>query len=356
MSADWETSEPGGAFARAEGRRLLRRARPRLRALVLVGVALAAAFTARRLTAKPPRVGQLVLRIVESDKELTAAARPPREYKDFVWGVFLSGPHLKSVIQRFDLYPDKLKKDPQLAVEAMRDDLDVDVWGNYFDAEYTDPDEARTARVSISWKYKDPDVVVAVIRALGATIIEEQTDERREAFLRGGQDVADAVDRAYDRLSEARAKIARRRVEYARATGIRAAELIVELRDLARLEKELGRRVAEMGKEGSRFEITAALERQRSGILFDLIEPGVLLPRPVGGPLSLVATALGIFGCTLFLGGLLAGAFEVRVRQPDDVRRLGMQVLGAVPRFRGDDAATLAKRLRAADRLRLEGP
>ena len=53
-----------------------------------------------------------------------------------------------------------------------------------------------------------------------------------------------------------------------------------------------------------------------------------------------------------WIGMLLLGAFETRIRQPEDVRRLGIPVLAAVVPFPGDTSGTLTERLRAEDRLR----
>jgi hypothetical protein len=351
---DWEASERGFEFALEEARRLLRRARPRLRWLLLFALVAAIGYPVRRITAKRVYDAQLVLRIVEADKELTKEVRPPQEYFAFIWGVFLSGPNLKKVIKRHKIYPDKWAKDPQVAVEAMRNDLDVIVWRNYFVEGYNDDDEARSARVSITWHYKDPEVALAVVRDLGEVIIDSQTEARRAVFELAQQDVVEAADHELERLAGLRRAIGLKELEQMRAPTARQAALLVQLHELRFEANALEKRVAALGNTRTRLELTAAWERQRSGIRFEMIEPGVVVPQKLAGPIATALTTVVIFALTLLLGGLLAGAFESRVRQPADVQRLGVHVLGVVPTFRGDSYGALTERLRAEDRLRLE--
>jgi hypothetical protein len=108
-----------------------------------------------------------------------------------------------------------------------------------------------------------------------------------------------------------------------------------------------------VNKEATRVEFQAAWEKASAGIRFELLEPGVVLPRKGVGLLSTLISALIIMLGAFALGGLLAGAFELRVREPADVARLGLPLLGTVPAFAGDRVGSLAARLRTEDRLRL---
>jgi len=351
---DWEARERGFSFAIDEARRLLRRARPRLRWLIVAAVLAAASYPARRLTAKHIYDAQLVLRIVEADKELTQEVRPPQEYFAFIWGVFLSGPNLKKVIARHQIYADKWAKDPQVAVEAMRNDLDVVVWRNYFVESYSDDDEARSARVSITWHFRDPEIALAVVQDLADVIMESQTESRRQVFAAAQKDVDEAAEGELDRLVAMRRAIELRKLEAARAPKERQAALLVQLSELQFEARAIEKRVETLGNTRTRLELTAAWERQRSGIRFEMVEPGVVVPQKLAGPIATALTTVVVFGLAILLGGLLVGAFESRVRQPADVARLGARVLGAVPAFPGDAYGALAERLRTEDRLRLE--
>lgn len=348
---DWEATEPGGRFARGEIVRLLRRAKPRRLLILLCAIVACGGFVTKRLLSPAPRIARISFRLIEADLDLTAALRPRKGYLDYLWGVHLSSPHLLEVIKTFNLYPDKYARDPRLAVEALRDDLDVKVWRNYFIEEhYDNDDEARSVRFSVEWKSKDPRVL-EVVQALGQTIIAAQTEERRQVFRQGQQEIVDATDEAAERLAILRRAIAERKLALARGEAKVRPRLLVELGDLVAEEKLQTKRLGEMDSTKSRFEITAALEHQRSGLRFELVDPGFVLPGR-DGPVSMAFTAAFIFFGAALLSGLLLGAFATKIRQADDIRRLGIPVLAAVAPFPGDSAGTLTERLRAEDRLR----
>ena len=352
--ATWEDDEPDLAFAKREIRRLVRRSRPRRAWIVILALLSCVAFVAKRQLKPTKRKAVMSLRIVESDFDLTTAVRPQRDYVDYIWGVFLSGPHLEKIIKEYELYPDKYERGPQVAIEAMRDDLEIEVWRNYFlEQHYDDDDEARSVRFSISWSDKDPRRALAVVQALSKVIIEAQTEERREVFQVGQQDFADAAAAAAQRLDAVQRAQSIRRAQLQKAQGDKFARLTVELRDLAAEEKQQGKRLEEMTDTKSRFELEAAWEQQRSGLRFELIDPGFVEPKG-GGPRQLVASVILVFVSVCFLSSMMFGAFEAKIRQPADVRRLGVFLLGAVPPFAGDEPGSLVERLAAADALRLE--
>ena len=350
----WEQHEPDLAFAKRELRRLVRRSRPRIGWIVLIALLSCAGFVAKRELRAPKRRAAMSMRIVEADFDLTTAVRPQRDYVDYIWGVFLSGPRLQKVIEEYELYPEKYKLDPQLAVEAMRDDLEVEVWRNYFlEQHYDDDVEARSVRFSISWQDHDPVLVLSVVQALGQVVIAAQTEERREIFQLGQADLAEAASAAAQRLDVVQHEQSIRRRQLDTAGGDKLAHLSVELRDLAAEEKEQGKRLDEMTDSKSRFELEAAWEQQRSGLRFEIVDPGYVEAKG-GGPRQLVASVILVFVAVAFLSAMMFGAFEVKIRLPADVQRLGIPLLGAVPSFTGDKPGSLVERLATADALRLE--
>jgi hypothetical protein len=301
---------------------------------------------------------EMAVRIVEANQDLTSRMRPPQHYLNLIWSVFLSGTNLKKIILRHKIYQDKWDRDPQLAVEAMRDDMDVRVWRNYFVEDYYshDDDEARSARVAITWHYKDPDIALEVVRDLGNTIMESQSEERRAVFEAAQLDIEEAADAQYERLVALRRTIERKKQALDRASGVKQAQLLVQVTQLSLEEKQLAKDVASLSTQRTAFELSVASEKNSSGLRFEMIEPGVVTAEAAGGPITIGVTTAAVFFLALFLGGVLVGAFEYKVRQAADVRRLGIRVLGAVPPFQGDGVGALAERLRAEDRLRLERP
>jgi hypothetical protein len=352
---DWEDNEHGLAFAREEAGRLFRRGRARVVWLLLGGLLLASAYSYRKATAKRFYDSQIVFRIVEADKELTHEVRPPSQYADYIWRVFLSSSNLKKVIEDDKLYPDKWDRDPQLAVEAMRNDLDVLVWGNYFiDTYYSNDDEARSVRVSIMWKHRDSEVALKVVKKLAQIIMDAQAESRRIVYDDAKIDVKEAADLEFERLVALRSALARATLARERAPAAARAALLVQMNVLQLQIKATEQRVDEVSNARARLDVSARVERNQSGLRFELIEPGVVVPEHHAGPIALSGTFVLITVLTVLLGGVVIGAFETRIRHPADVQRLGLPILGTLPPFPGDGLGALTERLRAEDRLRLE--
>jgi hypothetical protein len=350
----WEEQEPGLAEGRRELPRLIRRSRSRRTLIVALACLVTCGMVGYKVLRPPKREAKLALRIVESDFDLTKSVRPARNYTDYIWGVFLSGPKLQKIIAAHKLYPDKYEKDPQLAVEAMRDELDVEVWRNYFlEEHYDDDDEARSVRFSISWKSRDPQLALDVVRDLAQTVVLAQTEERREVFSLGQEDVRVAAEEAYERLDAVHRAEAQRRSGLAGAGEAKKARLLVELDDLEDEEKNQVLRLEGLTDTKSRVEITAAWEHERSGLVFEMVDPGYVEPLK-SGPRQLALAAVMVFFSTAFFASVVFGAFDNKIRQPGDVRHLGVPVLGAVPPFAGDHTGSLADGLRTEDRLRWE--
>lgn len=353
---DWMERERGLAFATEEAGRYLRRARGRLVWLLILGMLVSGAYVVRRALAKTIHVGTVVFRIAESNRELTDTVKPSSHYSTLIKDNYLSGPRLRAIIEKFKLYPANYAKDPQLAIEEMRRDLEVIVWGDYFDETYyAYDDEARTARVSIAWTSKDPELTMQVTRAIGASIVAAQAEDRRQAFRLAQQDVAVSVEEARLRLDKVQREMAQQKflIEHGPKAGVTKAKIA-----WAALKPEmvhLEQRLTDLSNARTRFEITAARERQQSGIQFEILEPGVVQAELQAGPIAVGITAVALVGLVVLLGSLLAGAFEVRVRSVGDAQRIGLPVLGSVPPFRGDAVGALAERLRTADRLGLRG-
>jgi hypothetical protein len=81
-----------------------------------------------------------------------------------------------------------------------------------------------------------------------------------------------------------------------------------------------------------------------------LADPGHA-DRGLDRPTRLLAVGLVSFFVGLPLVGLGVGAFDRRIYDADDVRRLGMMTIGTVRGFEGDNAGALVARLTSRDRM-----
>ena len=249
---DWVGEEAVAPGVRAELRRLGRRARRRpWRTLgyALVCSALAVAATLHR---QPTFVSRVAFHVSGGGAD---PARAGRVLRDWIAGSIFSDGQLRALIDEHDLYATLLARDPRLAVDTMRDDLDV-----------------KLAR-------------------------DGWSSQRLTVTLRG-----DDAQKVYDTVAH------------------------------------LGRIVAEA-------RVHAHPPRRALGLRLELVDAG----RP-DSPLASRGTLAAIVGVLAFLLALPlcavgVAAFDPRVYDVDDVRRLGMRTIGAIRRFDGDNAGALVARL-----------
>src|SRR5207244_1584201 len=94
---------------------------------------------------------RIVLRVLEGDVDIATAPRPKGKLREYVADVAFSSARLGELIRKRDLYPRERARDPSFAmpIEAMRDDIEVEVWRNYFLEQRSVDDPARSARIAI---------------------------------------------------------------------------------------------------------------------------------------------------------------------------------------------------------------
>jgi hypothetical protein len=88
--------------------------------------------------------------------------------------------------------------------------------------------------------------------------------------------------------------------------------------------------------------VAAVRDRSLSFEIAQIVRPR---PRRIGRPVELGLVGGVGFLLLLPLGALVVGAFDARVYDPEDVRRLGLVSLGAVGGFPGDRRGSLRERL-----------
>src|SRR5688572_3541909 len=135
MGQSWIESEPGWSEASDVVALAWKRVRARWLSalcLALIATALAIVWQARRPRTFP---ASLVVRVTESQLDTPRASRPTMvQLTSLINEVFLTRSFVLSVIEKHGLYPEK-RKNPDLALEAMHDDLELHVVQNYFEPE-----------------------------------------------------------------------------------------------------------------------------------------------------------------------------------------------------------------------------
>jgi hypothetical protein len=341
----WEDDEPGLREIFGELGRLKRRALAR--PLVPLLLALAVALAAVGMRARKARIfeSQVVLRVTESDLDALTAPRPAKELRAYVLDVAFSKEALLELIHRFDLYPRQMRRDPSYAVEAMRDDLEVEVWRNYFLEARDVDDPGRTARIAVSYRAKDPHLACDVARALGELIVAHEEKSRTAIALRTAELASADVEAAQAELVRRQGEIVSKELAARFAPPAQATLLEIEAANLQKSIATDTTRLTDLVKRKGALSLRAAMESRHLGLRFELIDPGHPQDRGLSRPKELGAIGLVVFLFCLPLGALAAGAFDGRVYDLDDVRRLGLEPLGHVEPFPGDNVGALDARL-----------
>ena len=308
----WLTSELGVLGALRQSVELCRRgfARGGLTVLLtsLVTILVLGALLLRARSYAP----RFALRVVEAEQQTGEIAPLKRQLREYVrQAVFTSTPLLE-LMRRHGLYPRLAQKNVRAALESFKEDIEVEVYQNYFVEERAAGSAPRSARLTVSFRDKDPGRALAVTRDLGKLIVERQRAFRREQTRALASSAERARDTLVDALRQRSAEVVRKEVALDRSAAPDPrlqVELVGLLGSIPALEQQVDaadRRAASLGME-------ATLERHGVGMSFDVVDEGSLPAR--GGRVS----ALLVTGFATFLFGLpliatAVGAFATSTR------------------------------------------
>jgi hypothetical protein len=335
-------------------RRSSRRARARLPLTLACAVLVTAAavwFVAHR---QPPAESRILIRVTESqilrqEKPLTSG-----DLAAYLYDSAFTNQNLAAIIEKHDLYPLARARGESVAVETMKAYTDVEVYRNYFLVARAYNDPVRSARIAIKYQHPDPETSLLVARDLAELVIA--TERRRRSGESGS--LADLAGAALDRTSEA---LERRRLDLAdRQRALAAAqnrhddEAVAALKvEIARLGKEINsssEAVRKARESKRRADLSYAMDQGGVGLLFQIVDERPPPPPPDQREVAIRLAMLSLV-CFLFVLPLCAiaiAAFDQRLRDREDVQRLGLPVVGHVPAFDGDDVGSMRARREAA--------
>lgn len=346
--ADWiEDERTSHSFVR-ELQRLKRRAKARPIGFVLLAALLAGAVVYKRSRRPASYKARVVMVVTEGELSTDRTPLPRKELRDYVTALSFTRARLLSVVEELDLYPARAVRGDDYAAAAMRSNLKVDVYRNYFANDRGFETARRSARIGIIFRDSDPERAIRVARRV-AELIAETESRRRE------QSSSDAVDQSRAVSSRARLAMEERRAlltealvgrDRARKAGeaLREAELSLEIERLQQ-QLESDRDLVRLTEADVRdIELRAALDTSRLGLSFEVADEHA--PEPLDPNAWLVLATLGVvsFVFLLPLCAIGVGAFDSRVHDLEDVERLGLDVVGHVPGFRGDRVGSLDRR------------
>jgi hypothetical protein len=344
----WIEREPGWADAGRAFLRLARRARRRWAVALFLLLSVTGFMVVRRARKIVWYDSQLVLRVTEGDLDVATAPRSKQRLREYVRDSAFSAPRLLGIIQRRHLYRPRAEQAPMMAVELMRSDITVEVYRNYFLEERMPGDPPRSARISITYRARDPEVAVEVVRDLGQLVARTEIEARQAA----AQAALAEVDGGLAEVDAERARLSQE-----------ASQLEIQLRDTPAAARKSGTAVRLMTLRSaiaaeedqatvlmarrSALDLRVDFEQQERGLRFDIADDARELR---GTPLSRVLELSSVAAAGLLLGLPLVliavGAFDGRVYDTDDVRHLGLTPLGHIPAFAGARTGTLGMRTR----------
>jgi hypothetical protein len=350
---DWVEAERSRQTLKTELQRLKRRAQKRPVALLLVTLALVAGFMWRRAHKTPLRRAVVMLRVTESDVVQEQSPLAKQNLGNYLESVSLGSKQLLEIVEANDLYPLRRIRGERYALGRMRSAMKVKVHGNYF-AEIRGFDAGRrTARISIYFYDKDPNVAFTVAQDLADTLVENERERRDKANLQlvtiADAMVAKAEARVagiHGQVSELSLKLEELRKDASKSSDAMAAE--VELSRLDQLQKSSALALEEAQKQKRQVEIALAAEQANLGLDFRVVDVRPPAPLPERSFLEQTLWAIGAFLCLLPLCAIGIAAYDNRLHDIQDLVRIDMPVVGHVPGFPSDRKGSLGERSRRA--------
>ena len=146
----WIEEEPGWAELREHLGCVRRRARKHWVKTLLFTLMLTALVAAYRARKQRLYEASVVIRVVEGEFDPTTAPPTSSQLTEYLNDVALARHVLLGVMEEHQLYRSERGIDPNLALEVMREDIDLTVVRNYFSQQRFSEDPARSAQIVIS--------------------------------------------------------------------------------------------------------------------------------------------------------------------------------------------------------------
>jgi hypothetical protein len=334
----------------AELQRMRRRTLARPLLVLGLAAALTAAITYKIVTRKPTIEADLVLLLTEGQLSSRHGNVPVDDLKEYVATVLLPNDKLAQLADKRHL--NGLGRMDETIAE-LRESLAIRIWKNTF--VYYDPDvevAEHSARIGLTVESKDADAAYQRVNDFAQIIITTANELRRQGAAQLADEINDlreSLQRTVERLTRERSakQLALTEARRLRQVGVSEA-LQLELVQIETEVKAAERRLVDIAHSNDTIADRIAAAGLDMGV--SIVENN----RPMQSEQHnfLVVLIIAIVGFGALLGSaLVVGAFDGHIYDTDDVARLGLDVLGHVPGFSGDDVGSL--RSRGASRARV---
>jgi hypothetical protein len=237
--------------------------------------------------------------------------------KAYVKTFAFSNPHLVELLSKHPKAFGLAATDPAFAVESFRENLTIDIQEMDFVQVRDASDPPPSARLAISWKGSDPDLVWQITQELAALVVGA-TMARKEEELGGEISAANAE------VSTAAELVRDLEAEHAQPTDPR----LVQARS----------RLLSAQQRAQEAEITLRGAGEEQVLKFEVVDKGRVPPRPNRVQLGITTFLFTALFASL-AAWLLAGAFDPRLLDEGDLAALKLPFLGRLPELPSSRAA-----------------
>jgi capsular polysaccharide biosynthesis protein len=281
------------------------------------------AAQARRPSVYTAEVG---LVITEGVLSADGSPRPHGELRVLIDDAIFVRARLEELIDKRDLVR---KLGVSGKVEALVDvkrRIEVEVWQDYFELSRQSADPPRSAHVNIAFSARDPETALAVAHDLGELLATSQIAREVDAVAARIASLRAIADSAV-----ARANRERDRAEKARVAAVGRPVDPMVLRGGEPNSTTMADEAARVA-EARLFEAQIQMrEIRQASRLVQVIDSGDPLWRSIPRRARLLRQAEISLVCAVFLAVVLVGALDPTVRDPQDLRRVGLPLIGSVP-------------------------
>ena len=290
-------------------RRLARRSRASWPLWLGAALLVSGAMTARRAWAPLRYEVTTVLRVSEGALDASGSNLNGGTLRSYVDERAFTSDRLTELMKRHHEWFAGAAADPEQALAGFRAAMEVSISENGFIEDRGPGDPPRAARIALTFRARSPDVAYTIGRELDDLVIGSALEGQRAGLEREAAVAVDSLRRAQDDLSRAL-----REDPTGNDPRVRAA-------------RERWRK-AQAASAAATTDVHAGTAQQ--ALRFELVDPG-RKPEDQKDFEPLVNRFIVSFLTAILAGWLLAGAFDPRVLDADDVEMAGVSVLGRLP-------------------------
>lgn len=295
-------------------RRLAHRARASWPVWCVAALLVAGVITLKRARVPARYEVSIVLRVTEGSTAIPGAQLGAGVLRAHLNELVFTRTRLSELMRRHPkVFPD-LEQDPATTLEEFRDRMTIAITDTNFTEERSPEDPPRSARLQISYLSNNPELSFTIATELSQMVMGSTIDKKRGELEREQEAVTAALTAAEAELGRA----------VAEAPPPATPGMIDPLVSAARSRMLMARQ-----------RLDALLLAQRAlgegqSLKFAVVDPGRVPPRADTRG-ALFAGLLSTLLAALLAGMLVAGAFDPRVLDEEDLTDLGGTILGRLP-------------------------